>query len=84
MGMLDKGGDGMSAMTKAKFVGISVIVSVVIIVIFQNLPAVQVQVLFWSFTLSQALLVMVVIAAGFVAGLLTASLMGARTGKGRS
>lgn len=74
----------MSAMTKAKFVGISVIVSVVIIVIFQNLPAVQVQVLFWSFTLSQALLVMVVIAVGFVAGLLTASLMGARTGKGRS
>lgn len=74
----------MSAMGKAKLVGISAIVLVVIIVIFQNLPAVKVRLLFWSFTLSQALLLLVVIAAGFVAGLLAAGLKPGRTGKGRS
>jgi len=71
----------MSAKAKAKLILISLIVLVVIIVIFQNLAAVRVQILFWSFELSQALLVLVVIAAGFIAGLLAASLMAGRTKK---
>ncbi len=68
----------MSAKAKAKIIIISIILLICIIVIFQNLDTIPVQVLFWSFRISQALLLLVVVAAGFVAGLLAASVMAGR------
>jgi uncharacterized integral membrane protein len=56
----------------AKLVGIALSVIVILILIFQNRASVDTRVLFVTITMPRAVLLVVMLAVGFVLGLLTA------------
>lgn len=60
-------------MKKAKLIAIIVILLLSIIIILQNAEPVQVQVLFWTGQMSEALLMLLIFGLGLLAGLLFAS-----------
>lgn len=69
---------GSSPVRTAKQVIIGVLVLVVLIVILQNTDIVTLHFLFWELTISQVLLIPLVLLLGFVIGMLTYSLIARR------
>ncbi|MCM8813923.1 MAG: LapA family protein [Candidatus Omnitrophica bacterium] len=53
---------------KVKMIGLAVLGVAAALFILQNVAAVTVQFLLWSITLSRSLLIMLVLAAGFIIG----------------
>jgi uncharacterized integral membrane protein len=61
-------------MNKTKLIIAAVLVVLILIVIFQNLDAMVVRFLFWSGSLPAALMLVIILAIGFVVGALAATL----------
>ncbi len=61
-------------MNNWKLYGIAALVIAALIVIFQNAQAVSVKFLFWQISMSQALLLPLVLLVGFLIGYLTAGI----------
>jgi len=68
----------ISRMSRAKLVVTAILVVLVVVVVLQNLEPVPVNILWWSHKLPTALLLIVTLAIGYAAGLVTAGL---RTGR---
>jgi uncharacterized integral membrane protein len=66
---------GTSPVRTAKQVVIAVIVLLLLIVLFQNTAVVTFSFLFWEFSISQILLIPLMLLVGFVVGMLTYSLI---------
>lgn len=63
---------------KPKIIAILVVAILVLIVLFQNTNVVKVRLLFWSFEMSQVILILLLLIVGFVLGFMTAKLVGRR------
>lgn len=57
---------------RPKLIAIAVLIVLALIVLFQNVGVVTVRLFFWSLDMSQAILVVVMLAVGFLLGMLTA------------
>ena len=57
-------------MSRAKLIAIGVVVALVLVIVFQNLQSVETRLLFASVTMPRALLLLIVFALGFLAGLI--------------
>ncbi len=66
---------GTSPVRTAKQVVIAVIALLLLIVLFQNTAVVTFSFLFWEFSISQILLIPLMLLVGFVVGMLTYSLI---------
>lgn len=55
-------------MKKAKVVLLSVILIIILIIILQNVKYVEIEVLFWTFTMPHATLLFITMMVGFVIG----------------
>ncbi len=63
---------------KAKLIAILVIVVLALIILIQNAHTVTFELLFWKAEISQVLLVLIMLAIGFLLGFLIAKLTGRR------
>jgi uncharacterized integral membrane protein len=68
----------MEGTMKAKLIAILVVVLLALIILIQNAHRVTFRLLFWTAEISQLLLVLLVLAIGFVLGFLIAKLTGRR------
>ena len=68
----------ISKMSRAKLVVTAILVILVVIVVLQNRKSVPVDILWWQSTLPKALLLIVTLAIGYAAGLVTAGFRGGR------
>lgn len=57
-------------MSRAKLIAIGVVVALVLVIVFQNMQSVETRLLFVSVTMPRALLLLIVFALGFLAGLI--------------
>lgn len=62
-------------MKQVKTISLLVLIGLVAILALQNVASVEVQFLAWSMTMPRAILVLVVLIVGFVAGLIVASIV---------
>ena len=58
-----------------------ILIGITVLFIIQNLAVVEIQFLFWSFSLPRAVLLLVILAIGFLTGWLVKSYMNKSTGK---
>ncbi len=62
-------------MKKFKTIIMLLLIIAVLIFAIQNVAAVEIQFLFWSFAIPRALMILLLLGTGFVIGLLVASLL---------
>lgn len=62
-------------MKKFKTIIMLLLIIAVLIFTIQNVAAVEIQFLFWGFSIPRALMILVLLGTGFVVGLLVASLL---------